>query len=187
MIRATGLVAAVALFAASLAGCSSMQTVVEKNPDANFDDYKTWNWYPGERAITGDPRVDLDEDANAYIRSTIERHLAGRGYQLAGYAPELYIDYHVTLSDQVNSQVVNNYYGESYYPDMQLNLPGIQDTYSMSWEEGALLILIFDAKSKNLVWRGLVRTKVDTQGPRKEAREKVDKAIKKLLDDLPKT
>lgn len=168
-------------------GCSSIQTLVEKNPDVDFDGYQTWDWYPGDPPVTGDPRIDMDEGMRDYIMSTVEKHLADRGYKRSGFSPDLYVDYHVTLQDVANSQVVKNYYGEDYYPDFQFNLPAFQTTYKYEWEEGALLLMMFDSKSKQLVWRGIASTEVNTQGPRKEARERIDKAVEKLAGDIPKT
>jgi hypothetical protein len=170
-----------------VAGCSSVQTLVEKNPNVDFDTYQTWDWYPGEPAVTGDPRVDLDEEFRKYIMSSVEQHLARRGYKRSGFSPDLYVDYQVTLQDIDQSQVINNYYGEDSYPDMQFDLPSFQSTYNYEWEEGALLLMMFDAKSKQLVWRGMASTEVNTQGPRKEARERIDKAVEKLTDDVPET
>jgi hypothetical protein len=180
-------VSALTLVVLLLAACSSVQTLVEKNPDVNFDDYQTWDWYPGDPAVTGDPRVDLDEDLRKFIKSTVEQHLARRGYKQSGFSPDLYVDYKVTLQDFDQSQIISNYYGEDSYPDMQFNLPSFQTTYKYEWEEGALLLMMFDAKSKQLVWRGIASTEVNTQGPRKEARERIDKAVEKLADDVPKT
>lgn len=180
-----GGIALVALLA--IAGCSSVQTMVEKSPGADFDGYQTWDWYPGDPSAKGDPRLDLDADLRAYIMKSVEEHLAGRGYKRSGFSPDLLVDYHVTLNDVVNSQVINNYYGQDYYPDFELNLPVYQDTYKYEWEEGSLLLMIFDSQSKQLVWRGLASTEVNTQGPRKEAMNRIDKAVDKLTKDLPKT
>ena len=169
------------------AGCSSIQTLSEQKPDVSFDDYQTWDWYPGEPEKTGDPRVDLAPEMRELIMSEVEARLAERGYKRSGFSPQLYVDYHVSLQDQSTSQVITNYYGEDYYPDFELNLPGIQDTYSDSWESGSLLLLIFDAIDKELVWRGLASTEINTQGPRKEARERVEKVVEKLVKKVPKT
>jgi hypothetical protein len=169
-----------------LVGCSSIQTAVQKAPGVDFHAYRTWDWYPGPPPRTGDPRVDLGENLHKYIKSTIEKDLAGRGYERSSSSPDLYVDYQVTLQDVVNSQVINNYYGESFYPEYHIDLPGFQETYEFEWEEGALLLMIFDSHSKELVWRGIARTQVNVQGPRKHAREKIDKAVKKLVDEVPK-
>ena len=170
-----------------LAGCSSIQTLVEKSPDVDFDGYQTWDWYPGEPPATRDPRLDLDKNMREYIMTTVEKHLAERGYKRSALSPDLYVDYHVTLQDVANSQVINNYYGEDFYPDIQFNMPGFQSTYKYEWEEGALLLMIFDSKSKQLVWRGIASTAVNTQGPRREARDRIDKAVEKLTGGVPKT
>jgi hypothetical protein len=166
-------------------GCSSIQTMIEESPEADFDGYATWDWFPGERQKTGDPRIDDAKQMNERIRKAVERHMEDRGYVRSETSPQLYVDYHVTIQDEVNATVINNYYGESFYPEYQIALPGMQDTYQQGWTQGALLLLVFDANSKTMVWRGLAQTEVDTQGPQKEAREKIDKAVEKLLKKLP--
>lgn len=168
-------------------GCSSIQTISEQKPDVDFSDYKTWDWYPGDPEKTGDPRIDLEPQTRELIMAAVEARLAERGYKRSGFSPQLYVDYHVSLQDQSNSQVVTNYSGEDYYPDFDLNLPGTQDTYGTSWESGSLMLLIFDATNKELVWRGRASTDVNTQGPRKEAREKLEKVVEELVNKVPKT
>jgi hypothetical protein len=168
-------------------GCSSMQILVEKSPEADFDTYRTWAWFPGEKPKSGDPRVDFDERMDRFIRDTIAEKLRERGYRNQPGDAEVYVDYNVIIQDMVNSQLINNYYGESFYPEYRLRLPGFQDTYKMEWEEGALLILMFDAATKQLVWRGVARAEVNTQGPRQEAREQVVEAVGKLFKKLPST
>jgi len=170
-----------------VAGCSSIQILVEKNPGADFDGYQTWEWYPRDPVSKADPRLELNEDLRKFIESSVEKQLADRGYKRSGFSPDLYVDYHLTLQDVANSQVVNNYYGQDYYPDFELNIPGYQDTYDYRWEEGSLLLMVFDSQSKQLVWRGLASTEVNTQGPRKEAKERIDKAVEKLAKEFPKT
>jgi hypothetical protein len=170
-----------------LTGCSSMQIMVEKSPDVDFKTYTSWDWHAGEQAKTGDPRIDLDEHMDRFIRETIAGGLRDRGYRSEPGAADLYVDYHVMIQDMVNEQLVNNYYGNSFYPEYQFRLPGFQDTYKMEWEEGALLILVFDSKTKQLVWRGLARTEVNTQGPRQEARDRIVEAVGKLFKKLPGT
>lgn len=177
-------VAAMALLL--VVGCSSVQILVEKNPGADFDGYQTWEWYPRDNAVKGDPSLELNEDLRKFIESAVEKHLADRGYKRSGFSPDLYVDYHVTLQDVMNSQVVKNYYGQDYYPDFELSLPVFQDTYTYQWEEGSLLLMVFDSQSKQLVWRGMASTEVNMQGPRKEAMERIDKVVKKLVKEFPK-
>ncbi len=179
--------ALVALATLVLTGCSSMQVVVEKNPDADFKSYTSWDWFPGERQKTGDPRTDLDGKMNDFIKKTISDGMRDRGYKHEPGSSRLYVDYQVSLSDQINSQLVNNYYGESFYPGYRMNLPGYQDTYKMEWEEGALLIMVFDSSNKEMVWRGIASTEVNSQGPRQEARDHVVEAVGKLMKKLPGT
>jgi len=172
--------------AAFLCGCSKIQTSVEQSPDTKFDSYSTWDWFPGERRQAMNTGIEPGGKADQYLRETIERNLAERRYQKTDNSPHLYVDYHVTIQDEANSMVINNYYDSAWYPEYQLNLPGIQDTYNYKWTQGALLVLVFDAETKQLVWRGMAQTEVNTQGPIKESRETIDKAVEKLLAKLPK-
>jgi hypothetical protein len=169
------------------AGCSSVQVMVEQNPDVNFDEYGTWDWFPEESSNKREPDPELAKDLREYIMSSLAAHLAERGYKQSGFSPELYVSYHVTTQDMMNSQVIMNYYGESYYPEINLGLPVYDETYDYQWEKGSLLLMVFDAKSKRLLWRGLASTDVNTQGPRKEAKERIDNAVKKLTKKLPET
>jgi uncharacterized protein YceK len=169
-----------------LGGCASIQTATEQSPDVDFREYSTWDWIESQRPPNWAPPASDEPEFDTYIRSAIETLMSDRRYVKQAAGPDLRVDYHVTSQDMVNATVVNNYYGESWYPQYRLGLPGFQDVYKNRWEEGALLVLVFDDKTKELVWRGIARTEVNSQGPVDEIMEIIDKAVDKLLKKLPK-
>lgn len=172
--------------AMALCSCASIQTATEQSPDVNFGQYRSWDWIESMRPADWEPPASDEPEFGPYIRSAIEKLMAERRYIKQSDSPDLRVDFHVTSQDMVNATVVNNYYGESWYPQYRFMLPGFQGVYQNRWEEGALLVLVFDENSKELVWRGIARTEVNPQGPIDEIHETIDKAVDKLLKKLPK-
>ena len=169
-----------------LGGCASIQTATERNPDVDFGQYQTWDWIASQRPVNWDPPASDEPEFDTYLRGAIEGLMTERRYIRQEQSPDLRVDFHVTSQDMVNAQVINNYYGGSWYPQYRIGLPGFQGVYENRWEEGALLVLVFDDNSKELVWRGIARTEVNSQGPIDEIMETIDKAVDKLLKKLPK-
>jgi len=182
----TGRVVILVLLVFVTGGCASIQTASEQSPDVDFREYSTWDWIESQRPPNWAPPNSDEPEFGEYIRGAIEGLMTERRYTRQGQSPDLRVDFHVTSQDMVNATVVNNYYGESWYPQYRIGLPGFQGVYQDRWEEGALLVLVFDDKTKELVWRGIARTEVNAQGPIDEIMETIDKAVDKLLKKLPK-
>jgi len=53
------------------------------------------------------------------------------------------------------------------------------------WQEGTLILGIFDTSTKDLVWTGNATTELSGLRTREDRQEAVDDAVKKLLSDFP--
>ena len=77
-------------------------------------------------------------------------------------------------------------YSEYSSPDQDLMIPDPAHGDRVDWEEGSLFILVFDAKTKVLVWYSVAQAKVYSRISGELRQQRVDKAVKTVLKDYPK-
>jgi hypothetical protein len=175
---------------ALVAGCSTVRAHHDYDPQAPFTTYRTVAW------VTDQPLIKPEAGAVAggravnpllepVIRSSVERHLEAKGYQLTrdpGSA-DLVVSFTVGARDKIE---VNSYpvgagyhyrgwgYGGGYATDV--------DTYT----EGVLALDFFDRKTKQAVWHGYGTKRLSSSPPTPEKRkENVDEAVDAILAGFP--
>ena len=162
---------------ALLAGCSSVTTSYDFDPDAKFEGLETYRWIESK----------VDEDADPLVLGRVKRAvddgLAAAGYRKIesggadfGVAAHLRSRQRIAVRD---TGYVGPYYGYGYAHWVDRRV----DVYE--YEEGSLILDVVDAKTNKLVWRGVARAAVP-ENPKPEERTKlVNEAVTKLLADFP--
>ena len=121
------------------------------------------------------------------IMNGIEYYLTLAGWQEADDAPTVYVTYHASTKEEV--VVDTSHYGYGY--------PGAWPYYGAAYsygayaasstttvrtyEKGTLIVDVWDAATKKLVWRGTAPGITVTDDPQKMGK-KVDKALKSMVD-----
>ncbi len=131
------------------AGPPTLTVKAERDPATNLSSYRSWAW-TANRAKTrpwnpDNPGSRLD----GLIRSGIARELAARGIQPAGPSgPDILFDYDVAVREKSTDTF-------SGYFDYRLRGGGgdMGDAF-MGYEEGSLIIVAYDARTRAMVWRG---------------------------------
>lgn len=163
-------------------GCSNKLTVnTDFDRDADFSAYKTWDWLPGEPPETGDRRLDASE-VRERIRRIIGEEMTAKGYPIATDQPDLYVIYHVALDQEINPRNILNYY---VYMDYMIVVPGLASSQNDVWDVGTLLIDVFDAEKKELIWRGTSKSRFNAQAGPRENEPIIRKAVRETLDRFP--
>jgi len=174
------MVVATALMAGA---CSGISTTSDFDPSVNFAQYSTFTWLDTE----GD---DLDAITDSRIKGSIDAALTGKGLQKAGADADLAVGYQVTSAERRSYNTVNSGWGGGYgwggygWGGYGMGM-GVSTTYENVWEEGTLLIGMFDGESKNLVWTGTATAVIDDSRTPQERQQLVDDAVAKMLKDFP--
>jgi len=163
------------LFAAA-AGRSPAQnadTNIEKG--ANFLNYKTYKW------VRIPSPQQLDELTAAQLMGTLEVELARKGLTKSkSDSADLFIGYQmVRTGKEPNLYDVGATYGSA---DGATGNGGATITTIHS---GQLILDMYDAASKKLVWRGIVSNAIDADAKPDKKQKHMDKAVEKLLKDYP--
>jgi len=166
------------------AALESPVVVKSKQDDrASFGAYKTWGWVPLERSAQIDPRLD-DPEIKEMIGDAVDKAMFGRGYQRVemGQSPDLVMTVHVTLND-IDQQYIQDHYNGSYYPEYMTQING--ENLADSWTEGAVLFMLFDAKTRQAVWGAGAQAEVIPDLSPDVRRQRIDKIARLLLESLP--
>lgn len=168
----------VAAGALLLAACSGISTSSDYDPSVDFTSFATYDWIDTE----GD---DIDNISNSRIRNAVDDALAARGLRKDVTNPDLAVGYQVTTAERRSYNTVNTGWGGGYYWGGWGMGMGTSTTYENTWEEGSLIVGLFDVSSKNLVWTGTATAALDPSRSPEERQKLVDDAVAKMMKDFP--
>ncbi|MFT7149058.1 MAG: hypothetical protein ACI82Q_000915 [Nonlabens sp.] len=155
-------------------GCSPRLHVSSDYDKAiDFNTYKTFAWAKEQESPDkGNPMFDNELNRNR-IKESIEEELGVLGFLRMDLAPDLLIDFHITIDQKTDYKVHDNYsFGFIYWPDYNAS------TYS--YKKGALVIHFVDRKKEQLVWQG-VGSSILADIPPENPEEKIQRAVRAIL------
>ncbi len=155
-----------------LAGCATIKVYSDFDPSVDFSRYATFDFI-------GRPK-GLDTFMQQRARTAVLRRLEARGVQRAEHDPDLLVAIaaRTRVYKQINTVNWGWGYGWGWYGGM-----GGSTSYVSDVPVGSLVIDLVDARTNQLVWRGLARVDLSAD-PRKNARILED-AIALIFDRYP--
>lgn len=180
-MNAKSLAAALVLSTLALSA-QAQKPQIQWNSKYAFDGVETFAWQDT-------PDTSLEEQnpfMHSLIKNTIEAELATSGLTEVNANPDVWVNYHASTTTEV--QLRTDSYGYSIggygmagwgYYGMAAG-PVSSTTRAVEYTKGTLVVDIWDAASKELVWRGMV---TDTLPDNVQKAEKlVVRAIGKMAD-----
>src|ERR1700737_3837583 len=176
----SGMTASVARMGASvglslvLAGALLAQSVkTDYDHNANFSQYKTYSW---EKVQTKDPlQVDRIKDA-------VNAALSAKGWTQVESGGDVSV---MAIEITQNQQTLNTFYNGFGGGRRWGGFGGFGDatTTTETYQVGTLVVDLFDAKTKNLIWRG---SSSDTLSSKPDKNTKnLDKGVQKMFAHFP--
>jgi len=164
------LMAMVLLLAGKL---SAGQVKTDYDRKANFGQYKTYSW---EQVKTKDP-LDVDR-----IKSAVNAALAARGWTQVNSAGDVSV---VAMEMTHTQQTLNTFYDGFGGGWGWRGLGGIGEatTTTETYKEGTLVVDLFDAKTKQLVWRGSSSDTLSNNSNKNI--QNMDKDVVKMFKNFP--
>ena len=167
-----------------LSACGGMQVNTDYNPDVDFTAFRTFAWAEGTG--TGDAAEVVGELVDARFRRAVESVMVSKGLEAASGQPDVFIGYQITLEDQVSYQTVNSYYGTGYGYRGVYGGASTSRTTATQYTVGTLVIDVFDARQRELVWRGVGEAKVNQESRTpQESQERANQVAMLILEDYP--
>jgi len=154
------------LLAIWLMSCSSVTVKSDYDANANFAQYKTFDFMSRSR----DNPLN-----NKRIEAAIEQELIAKGLQkqTAG-KPDLLVAYHTNVKDKIDVDTYGYRYGR--YGRRVGTYTTVQ-----KYQQGTLVVDLVDAREKELVWRGWAKGEVHDS----ISKEKIDDTVGKILEKYP--
>jgi hypothetical protein len=163
-----GRLAALALVM-STAAAYAQKVNVDLDPAAPFATYKTYAW------IAGTPAPNALSEQR--LHAAVDARLAGEGLAVNTTAPDVIVATHVTTKER--QELIANGFG---YGPWGFG-GGFGGATVETFVEGTLIVDLYDAKTKKMVWRG-VATATASDKPTKNT-EKMNKALDKMFEKFP--
>lgn len=169
-LRVPGFSLVLLLAIASSALAQQVQTDFDKR--VNFSQYKTYSW----------KQVQVKNDLwEPRIKDAINGQLAAKGWQLVDDGGDVVIVAIGTTRIQRTLDTFYNGFGGGWR--WRGGGFGTATTTERDYKEGTLVVDMFDAKSKDLIWRGNAEDMVSGNPEKNE--KKLDKAVVKMFKKFP--
>jgi hypothetical protein len=163
----------IALFFVLTAAAFAQQVKTDYDHNANFGQYKTYSW---EKVQTKDPLL-VDR-----IKDAVNAALSAKGWTQVESGGDVSV---VAMEITQNQQTLNTFYDGFGGGWRWRGFGGFGEatTTTDTYQVGTLVVDLFDAKAKNLVWRG---SSSDTLSSNPDKNTKnLDKGVKKMFGHFP--
>jgi hypothetical protein len=147
----------------------------------DFSGFRTWTWVPSVGA-TGTDVLD-DPEFRDVVGTAVQKEMYARGYEKTDTNPDLVVNAFVSVQKIDKTYIEENFSG-TYHPDYYANLPDGGSSKS-SWDEGTMMLFIYDAAKGQVVWYGTAQTEVYTKAVDGLWQKRVQSIVAQLLDSLP--
>lgn len=185
MVRVLGSIL-VTLAAGACSGAPSVSHV--SAPGVDFSSLRSWSWMPDQAATASRPDY---EAVSERIRVAVEREMDARGFRLVASDPDFYLGGQLILDDGASYETVNAYWGSGwnygsmapmYLPDADMSA---STTREIDYTAGTLVIDVFEAETRELVWRGVAEEHVEPEDDPADRQRKADEAVRMVLERFP--
>lgn len=183
-------IGSVLVIAALMLSACGVQSYVEKDPNVDLNNYKTYAWLNEKETKRKDGK-NYKDFQESYLMDIVSKELEKNGWRQArnGNADVL-IDYDIMVENELREQsesvysrpTVRYFYNpytrrinSVYYPSQYLG----ENSYTVPYKSGTITINIVDNKSNKLVWQGWAET--DVTGNKKIKQDDMDKIVKSIF------
>lgn len=169
-----------------LNACSGVPVSTDYDPDWHLSLPASFAWMPRPHRQTADPLVDNDLVANRVHRAVSEQ-LEAKGLNEAAsqQQADLLVTYHIGEEERLDINSFRSNYG--YYPCWHcFGYPGFDsDIWVTQYTEGKLVIDLVDAKSKQLVWRGVAKRRLPSFNTPAERDAYIRETVTAIFKNFP--
>jgi len=160
-----------ALFLANASFAQQVKTDYDRA--ANFSQYKTYSW---EKVQTPDP-LWVDR-----IKAAVDAALAAKGWTQVESGSDISI---IAIEINRDHQTLNTYYDDFGGGRRWRGFGGFGEstTTSDTYTVGTLVVDLFDAKTKNLVWRGVSSGMLSDKSDKNI--KSLNRGVQKLFQHFP--
>ena len=183
MRRMRGLLIGVMLLA--IGACASTPNkVTNAAPGVDFNQYSTFGFF----SPLATDEQGYESLVSNFLKVAAAQQMDSRGYSYSE-TPDLKINFYLHSKEKITSRTVPSMSGYYMYRDPFFYDPWLgHPTYETridQYTEGTLNIDVVDAKTKKLVWEGMVSGRVTDTAVR-SLEKTVDGAVAEIMADFPR-
>ncbi len=170
------LIACVLVILATL-GCSSLKVNQDWDRSANFSQYKTYAWQD-----SGETVRDVSPLIHERVVAAIDQQMSAKGFQKTESNPDVYVTYMSDDDEQLRIDTKHFGYrmGSAWYWG---GGRGTSTSTVRSYTKGTLVLDMWDARAKQLIWRATA-SDIVSENPEKNT-TKVNKAVARMFAKFP--
>ncbi len=143
----------------ALAACAEKIPIhVQPNPLTDFSLYRTYAWAAPPPTPAPSSRETAVDILGWRVENAVDAALQGRGYLRDDRAPDLLVQVHARLEERY----ANSIGGYRRYRDAG-GEQGLFSAYAIGYEEATVIVEVYDARSRQLVWRGTTAVAMDAK------------------------
>jgi uncharacterized protein DUF4136 len=162
-----------------LSGCHPITIKTDANRNANFAALRTYAWQPGAKLDTGDPRFDTPR-IDREIRAVVDAALGAKGMHKTDSASvDFLIGYRANMA--LGSSTVTR---QRSLEDTDASW-GFVGSNTVDYETGTLVLEMTDPNTRQRLWRASASAVVIERASSAERRERIRKAVQKMIDKFP--
>jgi hypothetical protein len=170
-----------ALLIIALCGCETLRVSTDYDHEVDFSGYRTFSWLIRDHVPSDDVRAD-DPRVHTELTRAIERQLRSKGYRKRSTGTaDFYVAYRLAVQMEKWERTVQR--GGLRGGDRR----GSVDKHtSVEFEEGTLVLDVFDPEVRKVVWRGWARSDQLRESPTPdEVSQNLNAAVAAILDLFP--
>ena len=168
-----------------LGGCAGVRVSQDYEPGTDFSAYKTFDWKSADQPQTGNIRID-NPLLDGRIRKAVELALDAKGFRKTDRASaDFLVEYNLAVQAKVDSSPVSIGTGFGIGGGGSFGSIGVGTPVVDSYEEGLLIINIYDTKTGRLIWRGSGTRRLGWQSEPAKTTEDVNTLVDKILAQYP--
>ena len=159
--------------------CSTIYGVqYDYDKQADFKSLKTYDW------MTVPEKANIDSLNVERVKKAVNAELQAKGLMMTSNNPDFLIAEH--LEKKMKSQASNWVYGYGPYGIPQGTHPAeFSGRTTDQYEEGSLILDFVDAKSKEMIWRGVGKAEVNTADTPENKEKLINEAVHEILKNFP--
>lgn len=156
-----------------LFGCATTSVNYDYDKEYDFSTFKTYEW------MTMPQNVRAEEFLIKRVKSALSRELSAKGITQALDNP----DFLVALHGSRESKVQVTDWGYSYGPfGRRIGEPRIDVN---QYEQGTLIVDFVEAKTKQMVWRGIASRVLEPDLVPQEKERLINEAVTEMMKNFP--
>ena len=161
-----------------VAGCSSMKVQTDHLSEADFSAFETFMYVESDTTL-----AEADPLAHGRIVTAIRREMTASGLTEVEANPDVDVTYYAAIDQQVQFQTTYMGGGWSRRGWTRSFSAGTSVTRPVTFEQGTIVIDVWDVAENQMVWRGVVSDTLSSNPERNT--DMINRGIARAFEDFP--